>query len=648
MSNSLFGLGLSGINAAQYGLTTTGQNISNSSTAGYTRESVMYKQASGQYTGSGYVGSGVEVSTVQRAYSQALSTQLNSAQSTASALSAYQQLAASLDSAVGDPSSGIGAQVSTFLSDMQALASSPSDASARQTLLGAATTLSNQLGATAAQMEALRSNVNSQLGDTVDSINSTTSAIASLNAQIAAASASGQSPNQLLDERDQQVASLSKLVNVNVVTQSDGSYGVFIGSGQSLVLGSTSYALAAVSSPSDASEQTVAYQGNGGATQYLPEASLSGGTLGGLLAFRNDMLDPAQDQLGAIATAFASAVNAQNALGLDQNGAQGAALFGVGTPAVTAYPGNTGGATLQASISDASALSGDSYRLAYDGAQYTLTDVSTGKTAASTATLPITAGGVSYTLEGSMNAGDQFNIAPTRNGAGGLSVLTQDSTAIAAAAPVALSAATGNTGTGSIALSGVSAAYFAAPLSTDSPITLSYDASTGALSGFPSTAAVTVTQQDGSTQTYAAPVSGVPYSSGATLAFGGVMLSLSGTPEQGDSFTVARNTALSGDGSNASKLGALGSAKLSNGTTVTTAYANYVNQVGTLAARVEASSTTQATLVTSLTSQQQSVSGVSLDEEAANLLQYQQLYQASSKVIQTASDLFDTILGLAK
>ncbi|SDV46600.1 flagellar hook-associated protein FlgK [Chitinasiproducens palmae] len=642
MSSSLFGIGLSGINAAQYGLTTTGQNISNASTDGYTRESVSLKQSSAQYTGAGYLGTGVSVETVTRAYSQTLTTQLNNAQSTGSALDAYQTLSSSLDSLLGDPSAGIGAQMDNFLTAASTVASNPSSAAARESLLGQANTLASLITSTATQLQSLRDSVNSQLDSAVSGINAAAASIASLNTQIQAASATGQTPNSLLDERDRQVAALSKLVNVSVVTQSDGSYGVYVGSGQTLVMGSRSYALAAVPSTSEAGEQTVAYvSGTGDATQYLDESTLSGGTLGGLLSFRREMLDPVSDRVGVVAAAFAGAVNGQNEAGLTLGGSQGGALFTVGQPSVTAAPGNAGNAALGASIGDATALTGDNYTLSYDGKSYTLTNQTTGATSSpDLSTGSVTVDGVSYTLSGTMQAGDRFSIAPTRNAAAGFAVATSDTSAIAAASPVTTAAASTNAGTGTISAS-ADASYFGSPLA--SAVTLSYSGTDGTLSGFPS--AVTVSTGS-STTTYPAG-SAVPYTAGASYAFGGVTLTLAGTPKTGDSFTVAANTALSGDGSNATAIGKLADAKVIGGSTLSDAYANLVTQVGTLAARVESSNTTQTTLITSLSTQQQSVSGVNLDEEAANLLQYQQMYQASSKIIQTATTLFDTILGLS-
>jgi flagellar hook-associated protein 1 FlgK len=127
-----------------------------------------------------------------------------------------------------------------------------------------------------------------------------------------------------------------------------------------------------------------------------------------------------------------------------------------------------------------------------------------------------------------------------------------------------------------------------------------------------------------------------------------VSLQITGSPANGDTFTIAPNPAGGKDGRNAQSISNLVTAKsMGNGTlTLTDSYANYVNDIGNQTNQIQASSKSQTSLVTQITTAQQSISGVNINEEAANLLQYQQLYQANSKVIQTAQTLFQTILGI--
>ncbi|CAN0624013.1 flagellar hook-associated protein 1 FlgK [Burkholderia multivorans] len=662
MSNTLMNLGLSGLNAAQWGLTTTGQNISNAATPGYSVERPIYAEASGQYTSSGYLPQGVSTTTVQRQYSQYLNDQLNSAQTQSGALSTYYSLVSQLNNFVGSPTTGISTAITNYFTGLQNVANNASDPSARQTAISNAQVLADQLNAAGQQYDQLRTNVNSQLTSTVSQINGFTAQIAQLNQQIKAASSEGQPPNQLMDQRDQAVSNLSQLAGVQVVRNSDG-YSVFLAGGQPLVVADKSYQLATVVSKSDPSELTVVSQGIAGATpaspnQYLPDTSLSGGTLGGLLAFRSQTLDPAQAKLGAVATSFAAQVNAQNALGIDLSGNVGSNLFSTGSPTVYANQANTGGSTLNVSFANASQPTTGDYTLSFDGANYTLTDRASGAVVGNAGAMPGSIGGLNFSLTGAMAAGDSFTVQPTRAALDNFALATSNGSAIAASSPVVSSAATSNAGTGKITQGTVSAGYQLPAGST----TLTYSAATGTLSGFQAGTTVTIAGTPPTSIAIAGAATTVPYSAatGATLTINstvqpapagvmnGITVSLSGAPSDGDQFTIGAYAGGTKDGSNAALMSQIVSAKtLSGGTsTLTGAYASYVNTIGNTASQLKSSNAAQTALVGQITTAQQSVSGVNQNEEAANLMQYQQFYQANAKVIQTASTLFQTVLGL--
>ncbi|MGS0893077.1 flagellar hook-associated protein FlgK [Burkholderia stagnalis] len=642
MSNTLMNLGVSGLNAALWGLTTTGQNISNAATPGYSVERPVYAEASGQYTSSGYMPQGVNTVTVQRQYSQYLNDQMNSAQTQGGALSTWYSLVAQLNNYVGSPTGGISTAITNYFTGLQNVANNASDPSARQTAMSNAQTLANQLNAAGQQYDTLRQSVNTQLTSTVSQINSYATQIAQLNQQIAAASSQGQPPNQLMDQRDLAVSNLSNLVGVQVVNN-DSGYSVFLAGGQPLVVADKSYQLAAVTSSSDPSELTVVSQGIAGANppgpnQALSDASLSGGTLGGLLSFRSQTLDPAQAQLGAIATSFAAQVNAQNGLGIDLTGNVGGSLFSVGSPAVYANTANTGGATLSVSFANASQPTTSDYTLSYDGSNYTLTDRASGAVVGtlSNTQMPGQIGGLNLSLSGAMQPGDSFTVLPTRGALGGFGLTTSNGSAIAAAAPYVPSAATTNTGTGTIGALSVTSAAGAADAHN-------YTITMGGTAAAPT---YTITDNTAAPPTTSAAQ---PYQAGAPITLtAGVTVTVSGAPAAGDTFTVAPYSGGSNDGSNALALSQLVNAKtLGNGTTTLTgAYAGYANTIGNTASQLKSSSAAQTALVGQITSAQQQVSGVNQNEEAANLMQYQQLYQANAKVIQTASTLFQTVLGL--
>jgi flagellar hook-associated protein 1 FlgK len=655
MSN-LINIGLSGLNAAQWGLTTTGQNISNASTPGYSIENPIYAESGGQYTGSGYLPQGVSTTTVTRQYSQYLTTELNNAQSTGSSLSTYNTLIAQLNNLIGSPTAGIASAITGYFTGLQNVSNNASNLATRQTAMSGAQTLVNQINAAGQQYDALRQSVNTQLTNTVSQINSYTAQIAQLNGQIAAASTQGQPPNQLLDQRDLAVSNLSQLVGVQVV-QSNGSYSVFMASGQTLVSANNSFNLGTATSSGDTTELAVQYLGQAGANpaatpQTLPDSKISGGSLGGLVAFRSQTLDPAEAQLGAIAVSFSSQVNAQNALGITLAGAQGGALFSVGGPTVYANTQNTGNASLNVSFANPSQPTTGDYTLAYNGTTYTLTDNSSGAVVGSATNLSQPINGLNFSTTGTMNPGDSFTVQPTRGALSSFTTATMSASAIAAASPVLGSAAASNTGTATISPGTVTAGY----TMPNSTTTLTYDG-TG-LSNFPVGSTVTVAGSPPTTYTIASAATVVPYSSatGATLTINNatagqmnnVSVTISGTPAAGDKFSIGPNTGATNDGSNALALANLSTAKTLAGGTVTLAgaYGNYVNQIGNQTNQIQTSSTAQSSLVTQITTAQQSVSGVNINEEAANLLQYQQLYQANSKVIQTAQTLFQTILGI--
>ncbi|EDT37688.1 flagellar hook-associated protein FlgK [Burkholderia ambifaria] len=663
MSNTLMNLGVSGLNAALWGLTTTGQNISNAATPGYSVERPVYAEASGQYTSSGYMPQGVNTVTVQRQYSQYLSDQLNSAQSQGGALSTWYSLVAQLNNYVGSPTAGISTAITGYFTGLQNVANNASDPSVRQTAISNAQVLADQLKAAGQQYDALRQSVNTQLTSTVSQINTYTAQIAQLNQQITAASSQGQPPNQLMDQRDLAVSNLSSLAGVQVV-RNDSGYSVFLAGGQPLVVADKSYQLATVTSPSDPSELTVVSQGIAGANppgpnQALPDTSLSGGTLGGLLAFRSQTLDPAQAQLGALATSFAAQVNGQNALGIDLAGKPGGNLFAVANPAVYSNQGNTGNASLSVSFANASQPTTSDYTLSYDGTNYTLTDRASGSVVGQSTSMPASIGGLAFSFaSGSMNAGDQFTVLPTRGALNGFGLATTSGSAIAAASPVVAAASSTNLGTGKITQGAVSAGYQV----PTTPTKLTYDAASKSLSGFQAGTTVTIAGTPPTSVTITSPTDSVPYdaTAGAKLTImsttqpapagvmNGVTVTLSGAPSDGDAFTIGPYAGGTSDGSNALALSQLVTAKSLGGgtTTLTGAYANYVNAIGNTASQLKSSSAAQTSLVGQITTAQQSVSGVNQNEEAANLMQYQQLYQANAKVIQTAATLFQTVLGL--
>jgi flagellar hook-associated protein 1 FlgK len=404
-------------------------------------------------------------------------------------------------------------------------------------------------------------------------------------------------------------------------------------------------------SPTDQTRLEVGYVTPGKVTM-LAESSLSGGELGGLFEFRSVTLDRAQNSLGRVAITLAATFNAQSRLGQDDAGNMGGDFFTQAAAVVGRNETNDPASTtvVSAAVTDPTQLTQSDYKLSYDGSNFTVTRLSDNvKTtiAPYPQATPQTIDGVAFSIAGNANKNDSFTIRPTINGASGFTMAISDRSKIAAAAPIATSAPITNTGTGKIDEGSVDAAYLATGNALTTPVTLTFTA--GALSGFPASKAVTVTN-NGVPTVYPAGTASIPFTAGATYNFGGVNFSFSGQPAANDTFSVGPNTSGVGDNRNMRLLGGLQSKNILDGgkATLQSAYAELVSFVGNKAREVDVNGKASEALLAQARQSQQDVSGVNLDEEATNLLRYQQAYQAAGKVMQMASTLFDTLLSLGR
>jgi len=642
MSSSLLNIGASGLRTAGIHLQVTGNNIANANTPGYSRQEAVQAQNIPLQTGVGFLGQGANVATVKRIYDQFLTTQVQNGQAATSAASQLSSLLTGLDKYLADPNSGLSSALTGFFNAADGLASKPSDTTARQVFMNAVSGLQSRFNAVAGQMTALTNQVNTQVQTHISTVNSAAKQLAALNEQIAKAeSATGQPANDLRDQRDQLVQTLNKSIKASAVQTSDGQYNVYVGNGQALVQGNQSFELTAVSSPYDPTQLSVGYKSPAG-TVGMDDSQLGGGALGGLMEFRRNTLIPAQNSLGRLAAAVSASVNAQNRLGMDANGKLGADVFSVAGPSVAPSTSNTGSGALTASITNANAGQGYDYQMKFQGGAYTVSRYPDGSGAVTVTSWPTTVDGVTLNLSGTMNNGDSFLVRPTADAASSMKTLTSDPRAIAAASPVVADVGSNNKGSGAVTAVGVNAGYASAPLAA--PVTLSYNAASGgSLSGFPGSVTVTV---NGTSTTYTGTA---PYAQGATYAFNGVQMTMTGTPANGDTFKLSPNVANSTDNGNASAFAKLRNATLLDGgtTSMGSAWNNLVTQVGVQTHQASGNLTSQTALLAGSTRQQQSVSGVSLDEEAMNLMRYQQAYQASAKVMQAANSLFDSLLSIA-
>ena len=620
---NLLSTGISGLNAAQLALDTVGNNIANVSTPGYSRQSTVQADRVGTFAGGYTIGNGVDVVSVQRAYSQYLTTALWSSTSALQGATTSNDLASTLNGLLSG-SGDLQSALDDFYGAFGTLAGDPGDSSSRQALLGSASSLAATFNTLGQQLAQQQSQVDTQVAQTVDSINTTTASIAKLNQQIMQASANGNAPNALLDQRDSLVDTLSGYLGITASFNSDGSLSIYSSSGQSLVSGANAFALSSGGNRYDAGTTDV-FDASGNDISNR----ISGGSLGALLNYRSQVLTPAQNQLGLAALGLASSVNTQQAQGLGLDGKPGQPLFDVPSPAVSAAADNQGSATVTASIGDVSQLTGADYVLSYDGNQWSLATTSGQQvTLTENDDGSLSADGLSFDVSGNAQAGDSYLVEPSRGAAAGLGVALDNPDGIAAAGALTASAAGGNSGGASVDAVTV----------TDPDNAHLLD---GATVTFTSATSYQVTDADGKVL-----ASSDNYAPGQPIEADGWRLSLDGAPAAGDSFVVAANTGLD-DNSNALALAGLDDTGVLDGgkTSILDSYADLTTRIGDAGSQAQDELTTQTALNNQAVSAQQSVSGVNLDEEAANMVRYQQAYQASAQIISTAQTLFSSLLA---
>lgn len=652
MASGIYGIGISALNAAQVGMTTTEHNIANASTPGFSRQEVIAGARPAQLTGAGFLGQGADVITVRRVYSEFLAGQVLSEQGQAAQLNTYYAQIQQIDNVLADPNAGLSSAIQDFFGAVNDVSNAPQSQPARQAMLSNANFLVTRFKSLDQRLTDINSSVNNQVRNSVTVINSYAKQIAALNDNIVKLqSSTGQPPNDLLDQRDQLVLQLNLEIKATAIKQVDGSYNVFIGNGQSLVVGAQAFTLAVQQSPSDPGKLDVAYNNYNGTQSPLQQSTLQGGNLGGFLAFRDQTLAATQNSLGRVAMGIAGAFNQQHRLGQDLNGALGDNFFVPPAPAVNGNTANTGTAVVSAAVSsaaDGAALTGSDYVLKFNGGtSYTLTRLSDNSVTNYAAGLPAAAvDGLTLTSTAGAVAGDTYVIRPTVNGARDIGIAITDTAKIAAGAPIRTAAALANAGTGKISAGSVNLtpvtvnpAHTSTDLNLQQPVTITFTTPTT----FTVTGAVP------------AVVGAQAYTSGADISYNGWTMQITGAPAANDTFTVGSNTGATADSRNALLLAGLQAQNTlgapPGGVATTTflgAYAQLVSDVGNKTREIQVTSVAQASMATESVKAQQSFSGVNLDEEAANLLRYQRAYQAAGKAIQIANSMFDTILNLGK
>ncbi len=425
---SMFSTGLSGLNAAQNALQATSNNISNVFTPGYNRELPLLSENAG--------GQGVRVDAIERQFNQYVASQLNGARTQSTALEKYTQQIGQIDDLLADRDAGLAPLMQNFFSSIEDLASAPSDSAARQGVVGTAQTLSAQFRSFDGYLEDMHTNINQEIKDEITQINNATKQLANFNREISLARArNGEAPNSLLNQRDHLVAQLNERLDTRLNVQDGKTYNVSLPNGQPLVTGTDSFKLVPTTAATDPQRTVIGYRDGGGKVTTLQENAITGGSLGGLMRFREEALDDTRNHIGQLAVSLTTAFNETHKQGFDLEGRQGKDFFSIGEPQAFSHQDNTAEVgDIRFIPQDVDALEATDYQVTYRNNAFEVTRADTGEAVDSKwdgTTLRF--GGIGMTLSAPPAQGDTFEVQPVRQAAAGMDVNISDLDRIAAA-----------------------------------------------------------------------------------------------------------------------------------------------------------------------------------------------------------------------
>ncbi|CAN7372890.1 flagellar hook-associated protein FlgK [Pseudoxanthomonas sp. LjRoot168] len=625
MSN-LLATGSSALLAFQRALSTVSHNVANINTPGYSRQRAEFEARDGTYFGQGYQGNGVQIVDIRRMADSLATSRLLDSGGELSRLQQLSVLSTRLDQLFSEKATGISAPWSSFFDSVSALSSNAAGSADRESVLAQANALVTRFRQIDQHLDGLDTEVNAGLTAATGEVNRLAKEIAQLNGQIGG---NTHPSGDLLDRRDQLISELVAFTGGNAVTQDGGLVNVFSAGGQPLVVGATASRLVTVPDAYRPERLQVALETN--SQRITLDKRAMGGQIGGLIEFRTTVLDPAVAELGRVATSLADTFNAGHRAGMDQYGQLGADFFSLPAPRISSNAGNTGTAVLQTAVGSVSALNSQNVLLRFDGSAWVATHPDTGAAIATTGTGtaadPLVVNGVEVVLaSGTPAANDRFLLQPTAGAAGNLGVAITDPGRIAAATPVKATTDMANTGSGKLSGLKVLDASHAGLLA---PVDIDFlDATNYTING-------------------AGPF---VYTPGQTIASNGWSLVLDGAPAAGDRFSVGPTGANSSDNGNARLLSNLDDARALNGGTLTLngAIGGLTTQVGSAARQADYSAQAQQVIHDQAQAARDAISGVNLDEEAADLMRLQQAYQAASQIIATADTLFQSLLSATR
>ena len=630
---SLQNIGTGALLSNQQVLRTTGNNIANVNTPGYSRQEVKLEALGSQYQGKGYYGSGVDAVTVLRKHSDMLTRQVALTGSVAAADQHRLDQLKRLEGLFQGGESGLGAAMGSMLNAFSDVANAPTDLSARTVVLARADELAARFRSVSDNMGNLRESLQQELASEVRTINSLATRIADVNREISNRQGSGHTPNDLLDKRDELIRDLNTHVQTTSIPATDGTVSVFVSASQPLVLG-TATAMVALK-PDDFGDplKSKLTMQRDGLTVMMDEATLGGGSLAGLLRFNNTDLADAGNMLGRMALGLGTVVNQQHSLGLDLSGNPAGNLFTLGPVpdglAALANAGSPLGASIQVAVqtspsSGAPALEPSDYEVTFSGPSAGSIRRLTDGQLTTFSTLPAQIDGLNLQVTGTASAGDRFMITPYRQVTRSMDVAFASPRSLAVASPVVAGAGVANQGS----LTMQSLQPRQADANMAQTVTLTFTGAgnfdvVGTGTGNPS---------------------GLDYVPGQAINYNGWSLTLKGTPQVGDTYTVRANAYPGVDAGNAHAMLAIRDLALFDGAATTDGYAALLSDIGVRVQSAGFASAVSRSIADNAQTDQATVSGVNLDEEAAKLLQYQQAYQASAKILQVSQTLFDSLI----
>jgi flagellar hook-associated protein 1 FlgK len=676
----LLKIGLSGLNATKTSLAVTGHNITNVNTPGFTRQDTIQTAQSPQFSGAGFIGTGTTLADVRRIYNEFLTSQVRSSTALNSDAQSYLSQISQLDSLLAGSTTGINPGLQKVFAALQTAAEDPANLPARQLVLSEAEGLAKRFNTVYDRLNEQNSFVNKQLSAVSDQVNQLASSIAKLNDAIATAAATGNAPNDLLDSREEAIRQLSTFVGVTVVAQDDNSFNLFVGSGQPLVVGNKAARLEVVPGTKDPLRNEVQFV-SGNSRQTIT-SMVTGGEMGGLIRYREDVLDTTLNSIGRLALSITDQVNSQLGQGLDLNGEFGKGLFrDLNDPVLAAQRslaqvGNYDpDANLNVLITDTTQLTTSDYEVTFTSAsEFTVRRLNDGKDFGPFdvgAVPPDEFDGLSVNINvGSVVDGDKFRLIPTRNAAQDIRSDMKQPEELAFASPLKSEVSPANVGTGTISQPAlktkidiydpVAQADLEASLRQQPPVRIVmgpeptvagglqnfdvYDSGGNILYSNSITPG-----QNNNIEITVPPDLGPPYLEEFTYS-----VNIGGRPKEGDNFSVSFNTNGVSDNRNALQLIDLQKRPViginlqspeTTGASFTDAYGDLVERVGTLTSQARVDGEANTAILKQATDNRDSLSAVSLDEEAANLIKFEQYYQASAQIIQVARSLFDTLIN---